>query len=170
MSSYLRKVLQTPPPEARTEVVEFTDPETCQVERVELRAYNDAESIVTNLTMDEAHQTAMATSYTATLKLRGLTDCVVSPAMVQFIRLVHQCLVTPEGETPLDESDVAYLAKRHGNVFLKLLNAAGQLMNLENAAEQFLDARVGKLPADSEPSPSASGSGRSARRAKSQQP
>ena len=167
MSSFLRKIINTPPPEARTETVEFKDPETGETERVQLRAYNDAESIVTNLAMDEAMQEALALSYTATLSLRGVTDCKVAPQMVPFIKMVHQCLVVPEGEDPLDESDVAYLAKRHGGVFMLLMNAAGRLTNVEDIAQQFMDAQVGKLPVGSVPLPSGSGSGASKRQAKS---
>jgi hypothetical protein len=150
MSSFLRKIVATPPPEAVQEEVEFKDPETGEPAFVLLRGHNDADLIIKNLMTDDAQVNALAMTYSTALKMKGVKDAEVSKGLVPFIRMVHSALVTPEGEEPLGEVDVAYLAKRQGSIFMKLLEAAGRITNVENIAEQFMDAQAGKSPSGSD--------------------
>jgi hypothetical protein len=150
MSSFLRKIVQTPPPEAIQEEIEFKDPETGEPAFVSMRGHNDADLIIKNLMTDDAQTTALALTYSAALKMKGIADADVSKGLIPFIRMVHSALVTPEGEEPLSEVDIAYLAKRHGSIFMKLVEAAGRISNVENIAEQFMDAQAGKSPSGSD--------------------
>jgi hypothetical protein len=166
MSSIIRKLIAAPAPMARVEVVKWTDPETGEAHEITLSAENDAENVLDSMMLDDGKRNAFAMSYSATLKRKGVNS-PVAPDMVPLIKLVHRSIAVADGEDPFDESDIAYLAKTHGDLFFMLLEASSRLGNLENVGAAFMEQQAGNSSAASTRAASRSTSGPSGQPGKS---
>ena len=102
---------------------------------------NDA-TLVTSLLLDDDQVKQKASHWRTFLNSKSTID----GQFVRMVQLVLKTLQPQDGEQPYTEMEVVRLGLEHGTLFLKLVQAANNVMNLNDSnSESLAEGAVGNL-------------------------